>query len=260
LGTESTGGFRDITVSNCVVKPSACETVLAGTRRGLSAIALMIVDGGVMEHILFDNISVQDVDTPIFIRLGNRANKFTETAKSPGVGTVRDIVISNVIAHGSSRICSSITGIPGHPVEHVLLSNITIVSAGGGVAGDFKQVLPENEAKYPAASTLGSELPAYGIFVRHARDVSLCNITLRHETRDERPGVCLEDVQKADLSRVDLMAPTGGGPMIYLDQVVGADIAGSLPGYATDALLRIAGGSSRIFRDGRLVSASGAGN
>lgn len=263
LGTESTGGFRNVTVSNCIITPSRCETVVAGTRLpasamgmlgtrlGLSAIGLMIVDGGVMEHILIDNISVKDVDNPFFIRLGNRARKHTDAAKSPGVGVVKDIVISNVVAHGSSRICSSITGIPGHPVENVSLSNITIVSSGGAIDRDFQRVVPECEADYPDARMFGTELPAYGIYMRHARNVSLRNVALRHEEPDVRPGLSLEDVQKADLSHVDLMAPAEGIPMIYMSRVVGATIEDSLHDYATDILLRVTGKSSNIIRDGR---------
>ena len=259
LGTESTGGFRDITVSNCVVKPSICNAVLGGTRLGVAAVALMVVDGGIMEHILIDNISVSDVDTPFFIRLGNRARKYTESAKSPGVGTVRDIVISNMIAHGSSRICSSITGIPGHPVENVTLNNITFVSPGGGVAEDSKRILPEKETGYPSAAAFG-ELPAYGIFVRHARNVSLCNVTLRCEARDERPGLSLDDVENVDFSRIHLMAPAEGIPIICLNQVVGADIEGCLHEYPTNVLLRVTGNSSHIFRDGQAVDVRSGNN
>jgi polygalacturonase len=202
LGTESTGGFRDITISNCVVKPSACATETEGNRLGKAAIALMVVDGGTMEHILVDNISVQDVDTPLFIRLGNRGTKYTETAKTPGVGVVRDIVISNVIAHGSSQLCSSITGIPGHPVENVTLSNLTLISAGGGEAWNSQPAVPENEAKYPGPSVFGDKLPAYGLFIRHVRGIVLRNVSLRCEAGDERPGLVLDDVQKADLDPV----------------------------------------------------------
>ena len=60
LGTESSGGFRNIAISNCVFE--RC--------RGL---ALETVDGGVLEDIVISNITMRDiVNSPIFLRLGAR--------------------------------------------------------------------------------------------------------------------------------------------------------------------------------------------
>ena len=44
-GTESTGGFRNITISNCVIKPSRCTTdpVFRTSRKGITGISLEIV-------------------------------------------------------------------------------------------------------------------------------------------------------------------------------------------------------------------------
>ncbi len=60
FGTESNGGFKNITISNCVF--DHC--------RGL---ALETVDGGPIEDIAVTNITMRDVTTaPIFLRLGRR--------------------------------------------------------------------------------------------------------------------------------------------------------------------------------------------
>ncbi|HLP72496.1 MAG TPA: glycosyl hydrolase family 28-related protein, partial [Bacteroidales bacterium] len=60
LGTESNGGFRNITVSNCTFE--FC--------RGL---ALETVDGGILEDITVSNITMRDcMGAPFFIRLGSR--------------------------------------------------------------------------------------------------------------------------------------------------------------------------------------------
>src|SRR5208283_4980917 len=58
FGTESNGGFRNVTVSNCVIELS----------RG---IALESVDGGLLEDVSISNITMREpVDVPFFIRLG----------------------------------------------------------------------------------------------------------------------------------------------------------------------------------------------
>src|SRR5213596_3918235 len=60
FGTESNGGFRNVTISNCVIEDC----------RG---IALETVDGGLLEDVSISNITMRGVtDVPLFIRLGRR--------------------------------------------------------------------------------------------------------------------------------------------------------------------------------------------
>ena len=58
-GTESNGGFKNITISNCVFE--SC--------RGF---ALESVDGALLEDITFTGVTMRDIrNSPIFLRLGN---------------------------------------------------------------------------------------------------------------------------------------------------------------------------------------------
>src|SRR6266702_337667 len=60
FGTESNGGFKNITISNCVFE--YC--------RGL---ALETVDGGLLEDVTISNLTMRDIsNSPIFLRLGSR--------------------------------------------------------------------------------------------------------------------------------------------------------------------------------------------
>src|SRR5690606_33689700 len=124
-GTESTGGFRNITISNCVVKPSRSETkpIFNTPRHGITGISLEIVDGGTMEGISISNITIEGTECPLYIRLGNRARKHVVDARTPPVGIMRNISITNLIAYHTGNFSSSITGIPGHHVENLQLSN-----------------------------------------------------------------------------------------------------------------------------------------
>ena len=80
-GTESNGGFKNITVSNCVMKDIP----------GHAGIELMMVDGGVMQNILFDNITMENVATPFFIRLGIRLRPYKRGQYVSGIDDVKDI-------------------------------------------------------------------------------------------------------------------------------------------------------------------------
>src|SRR5690606_5093240 len=92
-GTESTGGFRNITISNCVVKPSRSRTtpIFNTPRHGITGISLEIVDGGRMEGVSINNVTIEGTECPLYIRLGNRARKHTDDAAHPPVGTIRNI-------------------------------------------------------------------------------------------------------------------------------------------------------------------------
>jgi polygalacturonase len=193
LGTESSGGFRNITISNCVFDRS----------RGL---ALETVDGGTLEDITVTNLTMRDVTTaPIFLRIGNRGR----TPGGPPPGALRRIVISNVVASGiDPRFPALIAGLPNQPVEDVRISNVTLLYQGGGTAEDALRSPPENETAYPEPSMFGT-LPAYGFFVRHARNITLRDVRVGYEKPDARPAIVLRDVEGWHMEHVD--GPTAPG-------------------------------------------------
>ena len=195
LGTETNGGFRNINISNCVVKPSADQTTQFfgdSLRRGTSAISLEIVDGGVLENVHVSNIVAEGTESPIFIRLGNRARGYAKDVPVSRVGHIRGVHLSNITVNGAGRTGCSITGLPGHPVEDIWLSDITIHQQGGCQNVDIPA--DEKEKDYPEATMWGI-LPAKGFFVRHARNVNFSNITITTVHPDDRPEYVRVDVE-----------------------------------------------------------------
>jgi polygalacturonase len=181
FGTESNGGFKNITISNVVF--DHC--------RGL---ALETVDGGHIEDIVVTNLTMRDVTTaPLFLRLGRRMRGPEGTP----VGAIRRVQISDVVVSDADpRFASIIAGLPGHPIEDVRLSDIRILYKGGGTRAQAALEPPERETNYPEPSMFG-ELPAYGFFIRHARGVELSNVEVGFMTEDLRPAFHLEDVRGA---------------------------------------------------------------
>ncbi len=191
LGTESNGGYRNISISGIVVKPSADQSSkFFGNDRGTSVISLEVVDGGVLENVQVSNIVAEGTEVPIFVRLGNRARGYYEGQQISHVGTLRNVTISDVTVRDAGFIGSSITGLPGHNVEDITLRNISIEHRGGG----RKTAVPadEKEKEYPEGTMWGM-LPAQGFFVRHARGVVFENIKIRTLSEDERPEYVRED-------------------------------------------------------------------
>jgi polygalacturonase len=186
FGTESNGGFKNITIANVVF--DHC--------RGL---ALETVDGGRLEDVTITNITMRDVtNPPIFMRLGKRMRGPAGTS----VGSLQRVNISNLVAYNAdARYASTISGIPGHQIEDVKLSNIRIFYRGGGKKELVDQQPPERETNYPEPSMFG-ETPAYGFFIRHAKSVSLSNVQISYLNDEFRPPFLLDDVNGVALRDV----------------------------------------------------------
>ncbi|GMW01556.1 MAG: exo-poly-alpha-D-galacturonosidase [Candidatus Hydrogenedentota bacterium] len=204
-GTESAGGFNDITISNSVIRRSSVTDEYHGRVEGLAGIALEIVDGGSMRRVAISNITVEGTVAPIFIRLGNRGRAARPSAHPldplPPVGTIRDISISNIVATGASNTGCAIAGLPDHPIENLSLSNIRISFAGGGTERPWADV-PENPEKYPEI-TMFDALPAYGFYIRHATGLRMSGIDLQFEAMDGRPAIVADDVRDAIIDGVN---------------------------------------------------------
>lgn len=185
LGTESNGGFKDITVRNVTFKHC----------RGL---ALETVDGAAMERIKVTNIKMDDIfNSPIYIRIGNRMRG----PKDLPASIARDIEISNIVCTNcDSRYALLIVGLPGNPVENVTLKNISIQYRGGLTKEDVRAQKGANpfffgrNSGYPEPSAHGIQ-PAWGLSMQHARNITFKNVKMTLMQPDEREKTFLDDVQ-----------------------------------------------------------------
>lgn len=202
FGTESTGGFRNVAISNIVIKPSSDRDPIYGVPDGISGITIGNVDGGIMEGIIIDNIRIDGPEVPLFMRLGNRARKHYDDAPDPGIGIFKDVMVSNILATNiSSKVGCAIIGIPGNNIENVSLSNLIFEYPGGGTKTEADRLVPEQEAHYPEATRWGT-FSAYGLYVRHARNINLDNIEFRLKEKDFRPAIVYDDVMVGTIDKI----------------------------------------------------------
>ncbi len=195
LGTETNGGFRNIIIRGIAVKPSADQTSqYFGYPGGIghSAISLEIVDGGTMSNVDISDITIRGTESPIFIRLADRARPYSKDHPVEGVGSISGVVLHDILIDGAGPSGSSITGIEGHPVSDILLHDITIRHAGGQPA----TAVPTDEkvAEYPE-STMWGILPAQGFWLNHARDITFRNVKVVASSPDARPIYKLDDCE-----------------------------------------------------------------
>lgn len=228
--SHNTGGVSEnIVVEDCVGRSSAngikFGTLTRGTFRHFrfknitikdtyrSAITIASVDGGHVEDIEVDGLRSIHTGNPIFLRFSPRNTGTVEPC-------VKDIVIRNMYAEvplekpdaGYSYegpvedqprniSPSSIVGCPGLRIRHVRLENVEIVYPGHadtacafrGTDPEALAAIPEWERRYPEFS-MWKELPAWGLYIRHADDIVLDNVTLRLGADDYRPAIVADDV------------------------------------------------------------------
>ena len=238
-GTESTGGFKNILISDCVVKPSRHTGVriLKSTPSGITGISLEMVDGGVMDGVVVNNVIIEGTECPLYVRLANRGRKHAEEADMPQMGKMKNIRISNLTAYGTGNFCSSITGLSDGKIENIYLNNLRFINRGGLVKGNCRSVeggdkkrhdvggslhpdqywssfqeVKEDEKGYPQPTVWGN-LPSLGLFIRNVEEVVVEQATFKSARPDPRIPIIavnvgylqLEGIHIADKKSIDVL-------------------------------------------------------
>ncbi len=216
LGTGSVGGFKNITISNCVIRRSQATEMNHPYEAwgGLVGLDMATVDGGPMRNILFSNISIDGVETPIFVRLGNRlSSDFNNNgyrgqelvdhrgadiaggARIKGEGSMRGISFSNIRARNVGPIASVVAGYEGNPVRDVTLRDVSIEASESGVEADLHAKPNWASNIYPVNRTPadGHNLPVYGLMFRHVEGAFLDNVRFAAAEGEPRPAYSIEE-------------------------------------------------------------------
>ena len=225
---DPNSGNDSITIRNCEIRSSASAVKFGSASYGgfrhiriqgirvfdtfRSALAIESVDGAVIEDVMADDITATNTGNALFIRLGQRAGERK--------GVIRNVRISNLTAQipfGRPDIDydlrgpevdyfhnihpAPICGIPGNCIENIQLENIKITYPGRATKGMAymplwrKGDVPEQIEKYPEFTMFG-ELPAWGFYLRHVRNITLKNVRLSLANDDFRPAIVDDDVEE----------------------------------------------------------------
>jgi polygalacturonase len=231
MGTATHGAFENIVFSNSVIYSDADKPLNTYVIGGIN---IETVDGGSVDGVVVSNIRMQNVRTPIFVRLGNR---------TPREGTfLRNVLIEGVDAAGA--ICtSSITGVPGLRPTDITVSNCRLRTQEQGQPGWAEREIPEEAGQYPESWMMG-HLPAFGFYVRHADRVRLRNVECIADKPDARPAIVCDDVDDVILGGLELSAPTGNAPLIDLRNTRRAFLAGMRSPAGSQVFAQISGAAS----------------
>ncbi|MEJ5053164.1 glycoside hydrolase family 28 protein [Sphingobacterium sp. MYb382] len=215
FGTVSAGGYKNIKIINNKVY---------NTFR--SAFTIATPDGAIVEDVLVDSLYAYNTGNALFLRVGARWNKGRQ-------GAIKNVTIQNVYAEitadkpdvgytyegpieDNPRNISpaSILGLVGQPVSNVTLKNIEIHYPGDanpnyafrGVTPKELDAIPEMADAYPEFSQF-KELPAWGLYVRHAEGLILDNVKFIAKKGDYRPALVFDDVKGYTLNKTTFDEP-----------------------------------------------------
>jgi hypothetical protein len=253
IGTGSFGGFKNITVRNLKVYDTyrsaiALETVDGGFLENIdirnvaatsTGNAILIRLGhrnndevySTVKNIYISNVKVEipagkpdagyEMEGPLLMYPPGVKPKAGEyISVSPWNYKEK---MSGAMLYKHNVFPSSITGIPGHPVENVIIENVAVTYktiAGRSVNYfplDSFNVITEAIKDYPEFSMFG-ELPVWGFYVRHVNGLTMKNITVIMSGKDFRTAFLFNDVSDLFLKKVKA-AGSFGKPAIFFNKV-----------------------------------------
>lgn len=216
MGTESMADFENISIKKCYIYD---------TKNG--GIKLLSVDGARIKNVTIADIKMDDVRTPVLLRLGSRLNVFRKGQdEQQPTGYFENVVLKNIkaVSIDSTQLKSAtgmlLTGVPEHKLSGITLENILIELPGGGAAEEINVNVPEAIDQYPEVKTFGPVIPAYGLWARHVKDIKIKGLEFRLRTNDRRPAVFLEDADNAIVEDAIIPSTINAASAIFVKQSV----------------------------------------
>ena len=181
LGSEMSGGIRDVIVSDCVFHETD-RGIRLKTRRGR---------GGVVEGLRLSNLLMDRVMCPFVFNMyyfcGARGKEKFVWDKAPypvdeTTPALRDVFISGVTARGCTACAGFFYGLSEMPVERVVMQDVLV------------EMVEDGKPDCPAMMDGCPEMQGAGFFLRNARDVDLRGVkvlNVRGELLDVDESVTL---------------------------------------------------------------------
>jgi len=250
------GETEDVVVSNCIIYDTFGCPIKMQARKGTR-----------LENFRFSNLVMTNVTGPIYIGLGAPPRNveewwnWTPQPQEPSVpgGIVRNIMFEGIRATiapapdlkeypwespfpGESKTCINLTAVDGQLVEGITLSDIHLTFPGGGTReeGANRQVMRTSGNEYFQFGIL----PAYALYARNVRDLTMANVRLDLAAPDQRPAVVFEHVQNLTVNGLTAEGSPEAQSLLRLADTQGALLTACRPTSPCKAFLEVEGASS----------------
>ncbi len=165
IGSEMSGGIRNIAITNCVFQETD-RGIRLKTRRKR---------GNAMENMVFDNIVMDKVMCPFVFNMyyycgaGGKEKHVWDKAAYPLDETtpaIRNIMISNSMVTSATAAAGFFYGLAEQPIENVMLSNVSVCMVQDG-APDMPAMMSQLEP-----------MQGEGFFLRNAKNICFSNVRI----------------------------------------------------------------------------------
>lgn len=200
------GAAENITVSNCIIfQAFGCP------------VKIQCGPNSRFENLLFSNLIMNQVTGPVSIGMGAKWHGNEGLKETPGV--VRNISFSHIRATvikpiplpgsewpskynlGEVFSCITLNAFDENFLENITFDDVHITFPGGGTAeqGAVREV-PKVAGEY---YTMGIP-PAYGLYARNVRGLTLQNVRFEIASPDLRPALILDQVEDAAVNGLNV--------------------------------------------------------
>jgi len=249
FGPLSKGDFEDITVSNCVFYD--CNG---------GGIKLGMFEGAEIRNCLFDNIVMDQVIAPITMFVATWPDIGSTAATPPMMppGRIHNLQFSGIRAIAKQQPPNAHPDgndglfFHGHPqglIENILLRDVSITLSGGGTAAqaarreivDMDQIDYRKDGYWTDHKTTWGVPPAYGLYARHIKGLTMENVRFELREPDARPAVFFSDCEKTRVSDLSASSDPAEAAFITARNCVGLRLTDVTPQPKTEVLLRLEG-------------------
>jgi len=256
------GNPENVVISNCVIYETyGCPIKMHFGRDSQ------------VRNILFSNLILQDVTGPISIDLAPQARGGDTPSEGPLSGYVRNIMFKGLRAHvvaegrqfpdlpfksgyrpGETRQCIVLNCVGDWFLEDVVLSDVHVTYEGGGTADESQREVPQVAGEYFEIGTP----PAFGLYARRVRSLSLNNVRFEVEQPDLRPAVMLDNVSDVAVNVLSVQGDKHAKSALRFIESADVLITAARLLTPAEVFLRVEGASSQgIILDGGDFSKAG---
>jgi polygalacturonase len=217
IGLLSRGDIENVAMSNCIFKDIQD-----------SGLKIQMCEGGVMQNMTFSNLMMTNVPRPIFATFCQQRACCDAPEDIAPMKAMRRMLFDNILV--DNRMCDRnsaivLTGMPGHAIEDIRLSNIQLQTGGGGTVEEgARRTLPEYTLEtldgwWPEYHLLDGAVPCHGVYARHMAGLTLDGIQIKTARADGRPAIVCDDVCDLELRGLRLQGQCEAESMMRLQRV-----------------------------------------
>ena len=200
------GESQNIVVSNCLIYDTyGCPIKISAGRASI-------------ENFSFSNIIMRNVTGPIGIGFSgpsnNNSNNNNQSTIKPFIRNIsfngiRATVVAKPINHpdihfgvsvreGEKNSCITLNAMGEYYLENISFTDVHVSYSGGGTAAQAAKAVPQIAAEYFGAwDAAPGGPPAYGLYARNVKGLTLQNVRFEYDQPDARPAIIFDNVQDA---------------------------------------------------------------